>query len=123
MKHIKSIELEKYRDEKNYKKVTECVYQNLSRKSYVVTLSGELEDDEKDDTQYPLEDILDKFNVHCTEYMEMEIKGETMTCMFELESYIGDNDEDSRNIIEASKIVGKRVYNAVTSQGVHLVIE
>lgn len=123
MKNIMSIELEKYKDEEKYRKITECVYQDLSRKSYAVTLSCELEDNEKEDTQYPLEDILDKFNVHCTEYREIKTDGETMTYTFELESSLGDDQEDSRNITEAAKLVGKRVYNETSPTGIRLVIE
>ena len=60
---------------------------------YCVTLYAELEDDE--DTQYPLEDILDKYYVNCTDVMEEREEAGKSIFIFEIEG----EDEGAINAI------------------------
>jgi len=127
MKNIISVDLEKYRDSGKYQSEGNGIYKDLENKRYVITLRFELEkgDDSRqaDDFQYPLEDILDKYYVNCTEHIvEEEIDGVEF-----LEVEIEDgNDEDFESLDVIKKIadlVGKRVYNKIVDGYLELTIE
>lgn len=120
MKNIKAIVLEKYNDSTKYKEIDENVYKNLSDGNFRITLSCELEKEE--DSQYPLEDILDKYYVNCTDYFEEKNDGAIRTLIFELEGSLNDNEDNYNNIMEVSKIIGKRVYNKEENGYIKLII-
>lgn len=121
MKNIKAIVLEKYNDSMRYRKVNENVYKNLSDGNFRITISCELEKDE--DSQYPLEDILDKYYVNCTDYYGEKNNGTIKSIIFELEGSLNDNEDNYDNIMELSKIIGKRVYNKEENGYIKLIIE
>ena len=114
MKIIKALRLDKYNDSERYTQVEGFIYQDatggvggkmgiISGPVYCVTLYAELEGDE--DTQYPLEDILDKYYVNCTEVMEEREEAGKHIYIFEIEG------EDKEAIKTIADFVGRRVYN------------
>ncbi|MBP2097997.1 hypothetical protein [Enterococcus rivorum] len=116
MKNIQSIALEKYSSKKLYEEVENGIYKDLKNKRYVTTLRFELEENEN--FQYPLEDILDKFYVNCTEHMVEE--GNEVEV--ELEDGNDDNFESLDTIKEIVALVGKRVFNEKQNGVLKLVI-
>lgn len=97
MKIIRALKLDKYDDYKRYAQQEGFIYKDVtggvggkmgitSEPVYCVTLYAELENVEED-TQYPLEDILDKYYVNCTEIMEE--KEESGKRIFIFEENIG----------------------------------
>lgn len=121
MKNIKAIVLEKYKDTSAFEPVSADIYKSLSDGNYRLTLSCELEEDE--DSQYPLEDILDTYYVNCTDYFEVDTENDREILRFELEGSLSDNEENFKNIRAVSEIIGKRVYNKKENGSVTLVIE
>lgn len=102
MKNIRSITLEKYKD-LPYEYLEEHIYRNHADRIFVTALSFELEADE--DSQYPLEDLLDQFNLYVSGFINPEIFNRSSQLSLEL---AGD-PEDIRDLLES--IIGKRVYN------------
>lgn len=121
MKIIKALELDKYLDRERYAPVQNGVYKDLEEGSYCMTLYCELEEDE--DSQYPLEDILDQYLLNCTDYSEeLEIDGKQIY-IFELESPDDLGEDALQNILEVAQLVGKRVFNYDQGDSVLLGIE
>lgn len=114
MKNIKIYDSEKYKNEK-YQKVQEHIYKTedtfLGEEMYVTSLSFEQEpelgegDSPRYISQYPLEDILDKYLVVAEDFYEKENEESFTTCYQE---FSGKNIENVRELLE---IVGKHVYN------------
>jgi hypothetical protein len=121
MRNIRSIVLEKYKDSAQFEKMNEHIYKQRSNGSYRITLSCDLEEGE--DTQYPLEDLLDKCYVNCVDYFEEKQTNDLKTLCFELEGSLNREDEDYANILEVSKIIGKRIYNKENDGFISLAIE
>jgi len=114
MKIIKALKLNKYDDGVRYTRHEGFIYKDVtggvggkmgisSEPVYCVTLYAELEDGE--DAQYPLEDILDKYYVNCTEMMEEKEEVGKRIYIFEIEG------EDEETIKTIASLIGKRVYN------------
>jgi len=80
---------------------------DLRNRRYVVALRFELEENE--DSQYPLEDLLDKYCLNCTDHIEFDDGANV------LEVEIEDGNDSGFESLEAVKqiaaLVGKRVYN------------
>ena len=120
MKNIRIIEHEKLKDTSHYELIEQDIYKDLKDEdgysTYRIAMSMEQEDGE--DSQYPLEDILEKYLVHVEEFLE---SGES-----NIHRYIlGGELDDVRNL---KSILGKRAYNKefVDEEGqtrVDLVIE
>lgn len=102
MKNIRSITLEKYK-ELPYEYQEEHIYRNHADQIFVTALSFELEENE--DSQYPLEDLLDRFNLYISGFIDPEAFNRSDHLSLEL---AGD-PEDIRDLLKS--IVGKRVYN------------
>lgn len=126
MKIIKALKLDKYSDCERYTQQDGFIYKDATGgvggkmgisdgPVYCVTLYAELEDSE--DTQYPLEDILDKYYVNCTEVMEEKEEEGKRIYIFEIE---GEDIETIKNIAD---LVGKRVYNYEDGDYIKLGIE
>ena len=126
MKIIKELQLDKYNDSVRYTQYEGLVYKDAtggvggkmgitSGPVYCVTLYAELEDGE--DTQYPLEDILDKYYVNGTEVMEEKEEAGKRIFIFEIEG------EDAEVIKTIAGFVGKRVYNYEDGAYIKLGIE
>ena len=110
MRNIKVFDAPKYSN-KSYKKVADGIY--FSDGSYYMSISFEQESefdegaDASDISQYPLEDLLDKYSVYVSDfYNSINLEGHS-TCYIEISS-------DSQNLLEEMKsIVGKHIYNKV----------
>lgn len=126
MKIIKAIKLEKYDNKERYMQVDGFVYKDAAggvggsmgisdSAVYCVTLYCELEENE--DTQYPLEDILDKYNVNCTDVMEEKEENGKRIYIVEMEG------TEPESIKEIADFVGKRVFNYEEGDYIKLGIE
>lgn len=124
MKNIKNYNAEKYNKE-NYEKIEEGIYKLKSKVNdlYVTSLKfiqePELGEGENASyiSQYPLEDILDKFSVHVQDFYDELNKETSQICYQEFGSPYLENIQKLRSII------GKHVYNKVVDKYVKLIIE
>lgn len=66
MKDIKIVKLDKYNSE-NYKEIAFSVYFNKKANNYCFAFEAD------EVNQYPLEDLLDQYNVSCTEYYGQKV--------------------------------------------------
>ncbi len=114
MKNIRIFTTEKYATDE-YTKVKANIYKThdslLDQDAYVTSISFEQEPeygegtDSSDISQYPLEDILDKYCVAVEDFYENLNDGSDNTCYLE---FTGASMEDIENLLQ---IVGKHVYN------------
>ena len=124
MKNIENYNAEKYNKE-NYEKIGEGIYKLKSKVNdlYVTSLTfiqePELGEGENASyiSQYPLEDILDKFSVHVQDFYDELNKETSQICYQEFGSPYLENIQKLRSII------GKHVYNKVVDKYVKLIIE
>ncbi len=118
MINIKILAVEKYNDTEKYKNIGNGIFQDVKDESYKLVLTCELEEGE--DTQYPLEDLLDKYQLYVADFLEeIERPKNIMNLVFEGEL---------KDLEEVSTIIGKRVYNKSIvgengEESVELVIE
>ncbi|WP_051575583.1 hypothetical protein [Aquimarina atlantica] len=106
MKNIILVKLKKYENQKRYKQVEDGIYLDLNDEheaKYRMTLSYELQSDETNN-QYPLEDILDKYLMHVSDFLESKNKPNSNKFIFEFGGYLD-------KMIEAKEIIGKKVFN------------
>ena len=106
MKNITLVKLKKYENQKRYKQVEDGIYMDLHDEheaKYRMTLSYELEFDETNN-QYPLEDILEKYLMHVSDFLESKNKPDSDKYIFEFGGYLDE-------MIEAKEIIGKKVFN------------
>ena len=121
MKNIVSVNIAKYQDIKRYQNVENGIFKDLKNKRYVITLRFELE--ENDNSQYPLEDILDRYLVNCTDHIvENEENGVNMLEV-EIEDGNDKNYTSLNDIKQIASLVGKRVYNKEVDGRIELLIE
>lgn len=109
--------LNKYTNKQNYESLDNGIYQDFKNKRYVITLNFELEENE--DSQYPLEDILEKYFVNTTSHLVVE--GRHLEV--EIEDSNDQNFESLDVIKEVASLVGKQVYNKEEDGYIKLVIE
>ena len=109
MKNIQSCtELKKY-SASDYTPVSDGIYSHHGE--YVTALSFEQEPefgegrDAAEISQYPLEDLLERFMVYVSDYFKELNVPETETCLLE---FSGDSKED---IAGLRTIIGRHVYN------------
>ena len=121
MKNIMPVMLEKYQDVEKYQSLENGIFKDLGNKRYVITLRFELE--ESDDFQYPLEDVLDKFYINCTDYIVQKDDNGVRILETELEDGNDNNYESLETIKEISSLAGKRVYNKEVDGYIKLIIE
>lgn len=124
MKKIKLFSSNKYTS-KDYQEVEKGIYKK--DKSYFLSISFEQEPkyeegvDASNISQYPIEDIMDRFTVHVSDfYKELNLKGKK-------ECYIEFSSNKLENLVALKTIIGKHVYNAVVTENgeqlVDLIIE
>lgn len=124
MKNIRLYISPKYTD-KRYKEISDGIFQ--FKKEYVMSVIFEQEPkydegcDSSDISQYPLDDILDRFLVHVSDfYKELNKAGEK-------DCYLEFSSNSLSNIEQLKSIIGKHVYNKIIIQNgeevVDLVIE
>lgn len=126
MKDIKIFTPSKY-SEKEYERVAPNIYKTrdeiFKTDCYVTSLSfvQEPKYDEGDSpayiSQYPLEDILDKFTVAVHDFYEKENQESEKVCYLE---FSGSSIENIQNLLG---IVGKHVYNKTVKGNIELIIE
>ena len=114
MKNIEIYKANKYGTDK-YTKVKENIYKTydsfMKRDAYVTSLSFEQEprfdegESSSNISQYPLEDILDKYYVAVNDFYEEENDGKDNRCVLE---FSGSEMKDIEGLLQ---IVGKHVYN------------
>ena len=120
MKNIKNFDADKYNNKK-YQKVKEGIYR--FEDNYVTSLSFEQEkeyeegDSPKYISQYPLEDLLDRFQVHISDFYDELNNTSEKECYQEFASSKLENIENLRDII------GKHVYNIMENEAYKLIIE
>lgn len=106
MKNINLAKCEKHEKLELYKLVGNGIYQDLTDEDdakYRMAISYELENDESNN-QYPLEDILDRYLMHVSDFLENEnVKG-ISRYKLELGGYL-------ERMKEAQEIFGKKIYN------------
>ncbi|MCI3938324.1 hypothetical protein MQX03_14060 [Chryseobacterium aahli] len=103
MKNIQLIALDKYNSSK-YELIEDSIYKNTEEDIYVFAISFELEENE--DSQYPLEDILDKFYLHVSDFIDEDAFNISKNVNLELAGELSDVEDAIQSII------GKRVYNS-----------
>lgn len=126
MKIIKTLKLDKYSDGARYAQYDGPVYKDRtggvrgrmgisSGPVYCAAFYAELEEGE--DTQYPLEDLLDQYRVNCTEVTEEKEEAGRHIYIFEIES------EEEKTIKQIAGLTGKRIYNYNDGEFIKLGIE
>lgn len=111
MKNITLLELKKY-DNFLYEEVEKGIYKDLDdldETSYRIALSFELEENET--FQYPLEDILDKYFLYVSDFLDdKSLKGEKHSIIKVILA------GELENIQSVKKIIGKRVSNQILTK-------
>ena len=103
MDNITIIETSKYKDSSKYSFQEQGIFKDLNDSDttcYRATFSFKLN---SDDDQYPLEDILDKYFLHVTDFYE----NENLDKNYFLRELAGE----LLDLKDALEIVGKKVYN------------
>jgi len=103
MKNIQTAVLDKYNNS-NYELIENGIYLNKDDQNYFIALTYELEENE--DSQYPLEDILDKFYLHVSDFINEDSFHNSKNVTVEL----GGDLEDLQNA--TNNLIGKRAYNS-----------
>ncbi|WP_299124505.1 hypothetical protein [uncultured Winogradskyella sp.] len=107
MNNISLEKCEKYENSKRYELVENGVYldsKDDSLDKYRMTISYELESDETNN-QYPLEDILDKYLLHVSDFYKTTPNESTKKFKIELAG-------DLKGISTAKReIIGKKIFN------------
>lgn len=101
MKNIKLLHLDKYNDLSKYELAESGIYKFLNDNDdtcYRMSLSMEIEDEEN--IQYPLEDILDKYFLYVSDFID------NTPPILNIE-FAGELDD----INNLKQIIGKRVFN------------
>ena len=120
MKNIRIYDSDKYKSSE-YVQVELGVYERSNK--YVMSISFEQEPELDEGSspsyisQYPLEDILDRFRVFISDPYDQENKLSQTTCYLELCGH------KLLNIQNLKSILGKHVYNVVDGDYAKLVIE
>ncbi|MDR2686595.1 MAG: hypothetical protein LBB75_02495 [Oscillospiraceae bacterium] len=107
MREIKHIHLEKYDDPARFKPIGGGAYRSLADDNFKVALSFTLEEGEN--TQYPMEDIMDKYFVNATDFMEVVQENGATVFRIELET-LDDDDDSLESIRTIAAMAGRRVY-------------
>lgn len=124
MKQIENYVADKYSNNR-YIEIEEGIYKINENNEvlYVTSLSfvQEPEFDEGDNanciSQYPLEDILDKFYCHISDFYEELNTVDSQKCYQEFAS------PDVEDIKKLRSIIGKHVYNKEIDEYIQLIIE
>lgn len=124
MKQIENYQANKY-SSAIYTEIENGIYevQEDGESLYVTSLSfvQEPQWDEGENastiSQYPLEDILDKFYCHISDFYKELNTADSQTCYQEFAS------PDVKNIKNLRSLIGKHVYNKEVGKYVELIIE
>lgn len=119
MKNIRLLKLDEYSDSSNYEKIEDGIYRDIKdneNTNFRIALLFELEDG--DSEQYPLEDILDKYYLYVSKFIDFE---NHQILKVELAGELTD-------IREVKSIIGKKIYNKAITENdgktyINLIIE
>ena len=120
MKNIRNYKAEKYNTNQYIEKESD-IY--MSNSEFVTSLCFEQEPEYKEGSsaaeisQYPLEDILDKYCVYISDFFEELNVDDSNVCCLEFCS------DDINNIRQLKSIIGKHVYNKEDEDGISLIID
>ena len=106
MKNISLEKCQKYENADLYELDENGIYKDLTDEDdakYRMTISYELESDDSNN-QYPLEDVLDKYYLHVSDFLESENNSESNKYKLELGGDLND-------IKKSKEIIGKRIFN------------
>ena len=95
---------EKYGNQENYELIENGIYKDLNdteEDKYRMTISYELD---SDDSQYPLEDVLDKFYLYVSDFLESENNANSNKIKQEFGGTLDD-------VKKAQEIIGKKIFN------------
>ena len=107
MKNISLEKCQKYENSEQFKLIENGIYQDLKDDDdtkYRMTISYELEPDNDTNNQYPLEDVLNKYYLYVSDFLESENNTEPNDFKLELAGELSD-------IKNCQEIIGKKVYN------------
>lgn len=125
MKQIENYAAEKYSDEA-YQEVEANIYKILDEDEedlFVTSLSFVQEPELKEGSSpaeisdYPLENILDRFYCHVSDFYAELNENSAQTCYLEFAS------PELTDVVNLRSIIGKHVYNKEEGENVTLVIE
>lgn len=113
MKNIENYGAEKYAKESSYKEVEQGIYEYRQEGEtlYVTSLSFEQEPEYGEGTsageisQYPLEDLLDEFYCHISDFYEKWNVSDSHICYLEFAAM------DIEDIRKLRSIIGRHAYN------------
>ena len=125
MKDIQNYHASKY-DTEVYKMLEEGIFETMDEDDemlYVTSLSF-VQEPEKgegenggDISQYPIEDVLDKFYCHVSDFYDDLNNENSQVCYYEFGS------PDLQDVQRLRSIIGKHVYNVEEGESVKLIIE
>lgn len=95
---------EKYENKNRFEMIEKGIYKDLKEEDdakYRMTISYQLD---SEDTQYPLEDVLDKYCLHVSDFYESENSRESNKIIQELGGTLD-------SIQEVQNILGKKIFN------------
>lgn len=106
MKDIKIVKLDKYNSE-NYKEIAFSVYFNKKANNYCFAFEAD------EVNQYPLEDLLDQYNVSCTEYygQKVTINNEEKNIV-EVQT-LSNKKNELIKLLNFSTIIDKEIINVL----------
>ncbi|MBP0903640.1 hypothetical protein ACFSKN_03555 [Mariniflexile gromovii] len=107
MKNISLEKCQKYENSEQFKLIENGIYQDLNdndNTKYRMTISYDLEPENDTNNQYPLEDILDKYYLHVSDFLESENNSDPNNFKLELAGELDD-------LKNSQEIIGKKVYN------------
>ena len=107
MQNISLEKCRKYENSEQFKLIENGIYQDLKdndNTKFRMTISYDLEPENDTNNQYPLEDILDKYYLYVSDFLESENNSDPNNFKLELAGEL----EDLKN---SQKIIGKKVYN------------
>jgi len=115
MKDIRIVKLDKYNSE-NYKEIAFSVYFNKEANNYCFAFEAD------EVNQYPLEDLLDQYNVSCTEYygQKVTINNEEKNVV-EVQT-LSDEKKELIKLLNFSTIIDKEIINVSYAESELLVI-
>lgn len=104
MTNVRLEDCAKYQDDASFRLVENGIYEDLGDSEdtkFRMTISFQLEDDA--DEQYPMEDILDKYLIHVSDFFEDEEQAPN--------HYKHELAGDLSALQCAKEIIGKKIYN------------
>ena len=121
MINIRHLKLAKY-GSTDFEECGNFVFKDLRNGSCRTAMMLELEEGE--DTQYPLQNLLEKYNVSISDYFEVNEENGVFTLSIEFEGNLCSSEDNLLNIQNLLEIAGKRVYSRKDSNdGVELFID